>query len=72
MSGYEKIDFDSELLKKIREETEKVLNRLLLIAVKTGKESELTLKVNINKEEKSDKKRFMDRTTFRLSDFRKN
>lgn len=40
----------------MREETEKILNRLLLIAVKTGKESELTLKINISKEEKADKK----------------
>lgn len=56
MSQYEKLDFDSELLQKMREETEKILNRALLIAVKTEKESEITLKINVGKIEKTDKK----------------
>ncbi len=55
MSRFEKIDFDSELLKKMRENIEIILNETLLIAVKTGKESEITLKINVGKTRASNK-----------------
>lgn len=57
----EELDFDSELLTAVRERIENTINKLLLIAAKTGKESEMTLKINIscrkrNKKSESDKK----------------
>lgn len=51
----EELNFNSRLLMSVRERLEDTINRMLLIAAKTEKESEITLKINVSCKNRSKK-----------------
>lgn len=48
MKNYEKLDFNASMFKKLREKLNKMLQALTNIALETEKDSEITLKINID------------------------
>ena len=48
MSNLEKLDFNSELLKPMKEQLEIIINRLMSVCMNTSKEAEISLKINLD------------------------
>lgn len=48
MSNLEKLDFNSELLKPMKEQLEIIINRLMSVCMNTNKEAEISLKINLD------------------------
>lgn len=45
----QKLDFNSELLKPIKDQIEVIINRLMLTVAESNKEAEITLKIDLDK-----------------------
>ena len=54
MSNLQKLDFNSELLKPMKEQLEIIINRLMSVCVNTNKEAEISLKINLDACKKGD------------------
>lgn len=48
MSTLEKLDFNSELLKPMKDQLELIINRLMNVCVTGNKEAEISLKINLD------------------------
>ena len=48
MSNLEKLDFNSELLKPMKEQLEIIINRLMSVCMNISKEAEISLKINLD------------------------